>query len=78
MSFLFSLVAATAFAVWLGANPPLETSLLQGLLVGICFVAASFGMTYQFADLSLLMWLIDAGYHVARFVLVALVLGIWH
>ena len=35
-------------------------------------------MTYQFANLSLLMWLIDGGYHVARFVLFGLMLGLWH
>jgi hypothetical protein len=78
VSFVFCLVAATAFAVALGAKPSLETAVLKGLIAGTCLVAASFGMTYQFANLSLLMWLIDGGYHVARFLLFGLVLGLWH
>ena len=42
-----------------------------------CFVGASFGINYQFANRSLLMWLVDAGYHAAQFVLFALVLALW-
>ena len=78
ISFIFSLIAAAAFAFWLGPVPTLESALMNGLLAGTCFVAASFGMTYQFANLSMLMWLIDGGYHVARFLLFGLVLGLWH
>lgn len=78
VSFVFCLVTAAAFAVWLGANPPLAAALQKSLFAGALFVAASLGMTYQFANLSWLMWLIDGGYHVARFLLFALVLGLWH
>jgi hypothetical protein len=77
-SFVFCLITAAAFAVWLGPSPPLQSALQYGLLVGAGFVAASLGMTYQFANLSLLMWLIDGGYHVARFLLFGLLLGLWH
>jgi hypothetical protein len=77
-SFIFCLITAAAFAVWLGPSPALEPALLKGLGAGACLVAASLGMTYQFANLSLLMWLIDGGYHVARFVLFGLALGLWH
>lgn len=78
LSFLFSVIAAFAFAVWLGPNPPLQTALFKGLVTGSCFVAASFGINYQFASRSTLMWLIDGGYHTAQFVLFGLVLGLWH
>ena len=78
VSFAFCLVTSTAFAVWLGTDPPLGSAILNSLYAGTFFVAASFGMTYQFANLSLLMWLIDGGYHVARFLLFGLVLGLWH
>jgi hypothetical protein len=74
---LFCAITAASFAVWLGPSPP-EEALLKGLAAGAGFVAASLGMTYQFANLSLLLWLIDGGYHVARFVLFGLVLGLWH
>jgi hypothetical protein len=78
VSFILSLIAAYAFAAWLGPNPPLQTALLKGLVAGTCFVAASFGINYQFASRSTLMWLIDGGYHTAQFALFGLVLGLWH
>jgi hypothetical protein len=78
VSFAFSLVAAAAFGWWLGPSPDLFVALRQGLLAGACFVAASFGINYQFAGRSMAMWLVDGGYHTAQFVLFGLVLGLWH
>lgn len=78
ISFLFSLIAAFAFACWLGVAPPLDTALKAGLTAGFCFVAASFGINYQFAQRSFKLWLIDGGYHTAQFLIFGLVLGLWH
>lgn len=78
VSFLFSLIAALAFAAWLGPEPALKHAVTQGLLVGAGFVATCFGINYQFAQNSLKMWLIDAGYHTCQFALFGLVLGLWH
>ncbi|MHA4867607.1 DUF1761 domain-containing protein [Duganella sp. PWIR1] len=78
ISFVFSLLSAFAFASWLGAAPALDTALKAGATVGFCFVAASFGINYQFAQRSFKLWLIDGGYHTAQFILYGLVLGLWH
>lgn len=78
ISFVFSLISAAIFARWLGPSPDLATSLKGGLPVGGGFVAACFGINYQFADRSPILWLIDGGYHTAQFVLFGLVLGLWH
>jgi hypothetical protein len=78
ISFLFSLVAAFAFAYWLGAAPPLDTALRHGLLAGFGIAASSFGINYQFAQRSFRLWLIDGGYHTVQFLLFGLVLGLWH
>lgn len=78
ISFLFSLISAFAFARWLGAAPPLDTALKAGALVGFGFVAASFGINYQFAQRSFKLWLIDGGYHTVQFLLFGLILGLWH
>ncbi len=78
VSFVLALIAATAFAAWLGPAPQLRTALVQGLVAGACFVAASFGINYQFANRSTLLWAIDGGYHTVQFVLFGLVLGLWH
>lgn len=77
VSFLFSLIAAFAFAIWLGPDPELRNAVIQGLVVGSCIVATSFGINYQFANRSFLMWLIDGGYHTVQFGLFGLVLALW-
>lgn len=78
ISFVFSVIAAAAFAWWLGAAPSLETALKAGAVVGLGMVAASFGINYQFAQRSFTLWLIDGGYHTAQFLLFGLILGMWH
>ena len=77
-SLLFALIAAFAFAVWLGPAPPLGFAVSRGLTAGACFVATSFGINYQFANRSPVLWLIDGGYHTVQFMLFGLVLGLWH
>ena len=78
VSFIFSLIAATVFALFLGRNPPLNTAVRDGLAIGSCWVATSFGINYQFANRTFKLFLIDAGYHVAQFTLYGVILGLWH
>ncbi|MET0893654.1 MAG: DUF1761 domain-containing protein [Pseudoxanthomonas sp.] len=78
VSFLFSLVAAACFAWWLGPSPELGAAVKAGAAAGFGFVAASFGINYQFAQRSFRLWLIDGGYHVLQFLLFGLILGLWH
>lgn len=78
VSFALALVAAYCFARLLGPAPQLEAAVMQGLVVGLVFVGASFGINYQFADRSVRLWLIDGGYHTAQFVLFGAILGLWH
>jgi hypothetical protein len=78
VSFSLALISALAFAWFLGPEPPLKVALHDALLVGLAFVAACFGINYQFANRSTLLWAIDGGYHTAQFLLFGLVLGLWH
>jgi predicted membrane metal-binding protein len=78
VAFAMSLLAATAFAWMLGPEPPIAFSLGMGVLVGLGFVATSFGINYQFAGRPALLWAIDGGYHTLQFVLYALILALWH
>ena len=49
------------------------------LIRAIVVVAMSgFAINYQFAKRSLLLSLIDAGYHTIQFDLYGMVLGLWH
>lgn len=78
ISFVFALIAAMAFAYQLGPEPELVFAIHNGLIVGLCFVAACFGINYQFADRPISALLIDGGYHTGQFVLYGVVLGLWH
>ena len=78
---LFSLVAAWALARvatdWFGADFSLHQALHVAPMGSVGFVAASFGVNYQFAQHSFKLWAIDAGYHIGQFMLFAVVLGLW-
>lgn len=77
-AFVLALVAAIAFAALLGPAPSVQLGLHHGALVGLAFVATSFGINYAFAQRSLKLWLIDGGYHLLQFVLYGVILGLWH
>jgi len=78
LSFAFALLSAIVFAHLLGPAPALNVALHTGLIVGVCFVAASFGINYQFADRPMSALFIDGGYHTGQFALYGLILGLWH
>jgi hypothetical protein len=78
ISIIFSLIAAFSFAYLVGPAPELMYSIKVGLLVGVGFVATSFGINYQFGSRSTLLWLIDGGYHIVQFLLFGLIIGAWH
>jgi hypothetical protein len=76
-SFVFALIAAVAFAYLFGPAASFADAALRGFIVGLGFVAASFGINYQFAGRSTQLWLIDGGYHVVQFVIYGVVIGLW-
>jgi hypothetical protein len=78
LSFLLSLIAALAFAYYLGEDPYLSTAVKSGFLIGISLVATSFGINYLFAGRTVKLLLIDAGYHIVQFTLYGVILGLWH
>jgi hypothetical protein len=77
-AFVLSLIAAAAFAWYLGPAPALGRAFGVGVAAGLCWVAASFGINYLFAGRSLKLWLIDGGYHALQFTLYGLILGLRH
>lgn len=78
LSFVFAVIAAFVFAVIVGPKPPLDFALGRALMCGGGFVAACFGINYQFSNKPAALLFIDGGYHVAQFLLFGLVLGLWH
>jgi uncharacterized membrane protein YagU involved in acid resistance len=57
--------------------PSLGTGAAVGLVIGLAFVATAFGINYLFAQKSLRLYLIDAGYMVALMTIIGTIIGAW-
>ena len=71
------LIAAALLASVLGPAPDIRTSVGAGLLIGIGWVATTFGVNYLFAGRQLALFLVDAGYNVTLFALMGLIIGLF-
>lgn len=78
LSFVLSFVAAFVFAMFLGPDPAPTFAVGVGVLAGLCWVGASFGINDLFEQRSLGLWAINAGYHTFAFALYGAVFGLWH
>ena len=74
-AFVLTFVAAFVFAMFLGPDITVEQGTAYGASAGLCWVAASFGINYLFAQRPLALWLIDGGYATGMFTLFGLLLG---
>ena len=77
LAYVFSLVSCALMSALIGTGGGALTGATLGLLVGACFVAASFGVNYQFANRSLKALFVDGGFHALQFAGFGLVLGLW-
>lgn len=77
LSFALMLVAAAALAMGLRREPSLQTAICVSLYVGVGWVATSFGVNYLFAGRRLVLLAVDAGYNVAMFALMGLIIGLF-
>ena len=77
LSFVFALISAFAYAGFIPLQTTSMAGFVQGAGMGAGLVAASFGINYQFANRSGMMWLIDGGYHTVQFAVYGLILAIW-
>jgi hypothetical protein len=76
-SFLLQFIAATALAVVLGPHTDWLSGLHLGLLVGVCWVATSYGTTYLFEQRSRCIFFINGGYFVVVFAIMGIIIGAW-
>ena len=77
LAYLFSLLSCALLASMLAPDAGPLAGLKLGALVGAGFVAASFGINYQFANRSLVALCIDGGFHILQFTAFGLILGAW-
>ena len=75
-AFLLSLIAAYVFAMFIGGEMSLGAATAAGFSAGLCWVAASYGISYLFERRPLTLWLINGGYHTLQFTLFGLIIGL--
>lgn len=75
-AFLLSFVAAAVFAMFLGSKMSLGAAVAAGFAADLCWVAASFAISYLFERRPLTLWLINDGYHTLQFTAFGLILGV--
>ncbi|WP_395647483.1 DUF1761 domain-containing protein [Terricaulis sp.] len=76
-AFVLAFVQAASFAFFLGPTP-FPFSALYGLVAGLCWVGAAFGVQYLFEAKSWKLSLINAGYNTVVFTLIGAIIGAWH
>ncbi|PHI38947.1 hypothetical protein CBQ28_00060 [Pseudoalteromonas sp. GCY] len=76
VAFMLSLLSAVFMAVMLDLSLSLLAATGVGLGVGIFFVACSLGISYIFEQRPMKLFLVNGGYHVLQFTLIAFVLRI--
>lgn len=76
-SFLLQLVSAAVLALFVGPDPAAGYALAAAGAVGLFWVATALGVVYLFERRSLRHWAVNAGYQVAAYLLMGLVLGLW-
>ncbi|HET7708812.1 MAG TPA: DUF1761 domain-containing protein [Sphingomicrobium sp.] len=75
LTLVLSLIAAAVFAMFLGPNFGIGPATAAGFSAGLCWVAASYGITYLFEHRPLSLWLVNGGYHTLQFTLFGLIIG---
>jgi hypothetical protein len=77
LSGLLNFIAILALGIFVGPDSTAAAGLLKGLMVGFGWVLPAMGVTYLFAQRSLRLFLIDAGFYLLLFILSGLILGSW-
>jgi hypothetical protein len=76
LSCVLMLIAAAALAITVGPAPTVTRAVGAGLIIGIGWIATSFGVNYLFAGRRLALFAVDAGYNIVLFAAMGLVLAL--
>lgn len=72
-AFIYSIASALGFYYLVMNSVSLSQNIMIAFVVGFLLVATSLGVNYKFAGRSNKLFFIDAGYHVARFMIYAII-----
>jgi hypothetical protein len=76
-AFALAFIAAAVFAMFLGPQATLAFGAAAGFGAGLCWVTASFGISYLFERRPLSLFLINGGYNTLQFTLIGAIIGAW-
>lgn len=76
-SFTLALISALAMSLLIRRSPTFPFGVIAGALVGLCWVGTAFGVTYLFERKPLVLFVINAGYHLVTFTVMGAILGAW-
>lgn len=77
VSFVWALLGAWFFAMFLGPAPALAFATAVGFGTGLIWIAGSFAINYQFEQKPTRLLLVNGGYHTVQYTLYGLILGLW-
>jgi hypothetical protein len=77
-AFVCNLISVIGLAMWVGADTGLWAGAHKGLFLSFFFVSSALGVTYVFAQRSLRLFLIDAGFFVVFYPVAGLIFAAWH
>ena len=78
IAFVWSLLGAYVFAMFLGPQPAPAFAAGVGFLAGLFWVTGSLAINYQFERRPAKLLLINGGYHTLQYTLYGAILGLWH
>ena len=78
IAFVWSLLGAGVFAMFLGPQPAPAFAAGVGFLAGLFWVTGSLAINYQFERRPAKLLLINGGYHTLQYTLYGAILGLWH
>ena len=74
-TFVLAGLSALLFGAFIGGAPDLARSIGWGVAVGLIWVSGALGTIYLFERRTLRLFLINGGYHTARFAIIGAVFG---
>lgn len=78
ISFVWALLGAFVFAMFLGPAPAFLFATVAGFAAGLFWIAGSFAINYQFEQKPFKLLLVNGGYHTVQYTLYGAILGLWH
>jgi hypothetical protein len=74
-TFVLAGLSALLFGVFIGEAPDPQYSIGWGLAIGLVWISGALGTVYLFERRTVRLFMINGGYHTARFVIIGAVFG---